>query len=1024
MPAPQIILDLVQRFSDSRDEYRSGHYNEAQLRREFLDPFFTALGWDLTNQQGYAPQYREVIQEASLTIEGQTKAPDYAFRIGEATKFFVEAKKPAVNIQYDIHPAFQLRRYAWSAHLPLSILTDFEEFAVYDTRIKPNFKDAASVARTFFFRYTDYAEKWDEIAAIFAKASILKGSFDRYVQDNKAKKGTTEVDDDFLSAIERWRELLARNIALRNPQARTERTLNYAVQMTLDRLIFLRICEDRGIEPERQLDELTKTPEIYPRLVNLFIKADQKYNSGLFHFSKEKTQTTDEDTFTLSLAMDDKVLKQIIRDLYYPESPYAFKVIPVEILGQVYEQFLGKVIRLTPAGQAKVEEKPEVRKAGGVYYTPSYIVAYIVQNTVGKLLEGKTPQQAACLRVVDPACGSGSFLLGAYQHLLDWHLNYYLAPENGGPQAFIRGKSPALLPSSDGGFHLTTAEKKRILINNIYGVDIDHQAVEVTKLSLLLKLLEEETGQLSLGVTRILPDLGHNIRCGNSLIGWDYFHGQLLADEEEIRRVNPFDWQQAFPEVFAVGGFDAVIGNPPYIRIQAMREWAAGDADHYKNIYKSASKGNFDIYVIFIERCLQLLSRIGLLGFILPHKFFQAEFAGPIREILSEGKHLRHIVHFGSNQVFCNATTYTCLLFLSKTPNERFEFIKVNKLDGEPYILNDLAPKAIRFDHLITTLDHPELGEGEWHFSATGAEKILSKLYLQPMKLGDLTEKIFQGIATSADSIFVLKVISQTNDLIRCFSPELNEEVLIERGITKPFLMGKDVHRYEPLNPSNIILFPYQITKTSSRIIEPYELRTNFPSAWAYLVRNKTKLSAREHGKYAGNYFYAFSRPQNMIEYQNPKILSPDIALGSQMTYDENGDFYHTTTVYSFVFKNIQEEAPKYWLGLLNSSLLWYFIKSTGNALRGGYFRFKTNYLNPFPVVTIDFTDPRQVEMHDQMVALVEKMLKLKNEKPGTPQDATFIRQDIINTDKAIDELTFNLYGLSSIDVEMIRMNK
>jgi adenine-specific DNA-methyltransferase len=229
--------------------------------------------------------------------------------------------------------------------------------------------------------------------------------------------------------------------------------------------------------------------------------------------------------------------------------------------------------------------------------------------------------------------------------------------------------------------------------------------------------------------------------------------------------------------------------------------------------------------------------------------------------------------------------------------------------------------------------------------------------------------------------------------------------------------MGKDVHRYEPLNPSNIILFPYQITKTSSRLIEPSELRTNFPRAWDYLVLNKAKLSAREHGKYSGNYFYAFSRPQNMIEYQNPKIMTPEIALGSQMTYDENGIFYHTTKVYSFVFNNNQKEDPKYWLGLLNSSLLWYFIKSTGYTLRGGYFTFKTNYLKPFPIVTVDFNDPKQVGKHDQMVALVTSMLSLKNTNPTTPQDRNFIQQQIIATNKAIDQLVYSLYDLQSEEI-------
>ena len=618
MPAPQIILDLVQRFHDSREQYRSGRYNEAQLRREFLDPFFAALGWDMTNAQNNAPQYREVVQEDTVEIEGQAKAPDYAFGIFGTRKFFVEAKKPVVNIRYDIYPAFQLRRYAWSAHLPLSILTDFEELAVYDTRVKPDHKDSASVARTMLFTYTEYAERWDEIASIFSKDAILKGSFDRYVQDNKAKKGTAEVDDDFLKSIEEWRTLLARNIALRNPSARTESTLNYAVQMTIDRLIFLRICEDRGIEPENQLRDLTTSPGIYPRLVNLYIKADQKYNSGLFHFNAEKGQTSSEDTFTPNLVIDDKVLKEIITSLYYPESAYAFNVIPVEILGQVYEQFLGKVIRLTAGGSAKIEEKPEVRKAGGVYYTPRYIVDYIVENTVGKLLEGKTPREAAELRIVDPACGSGSFLLGAYQYLLDWHHKYYLDPANGGAESFTRGRNPVLAQRAADEYYLTTAEKKRILVNNIYGVDLDHQAVEVTKLSLLLKLLEEETGQLSLGFERVLPDLGHNIRCGNSLIGWDYFHGQLLADEEEVRRVNPFDWQQAFPEVFAAGGFDAVIGNPPYIRTQVLKTNEYDPTKYYKSAFQSAGIGNYDIYVLFIERATVLI--VKSISCHLPHR--------------------------------------------------------------------------------------------------------------------------------------------------------------------------------------------------------------------------------------------------------------------------------------------------------------------------------------------------------------------------------------------------------------------
>ena len=475
---------------------------------------------------------------------------------------------------------------------------------------KPNPGDSPATSRIMLLRYADYVERWDEISAIFSPEAILMGAFDRYAEDNTGKRGTIKVDDAFLSDIEEWRTLLARNIALRNPQVADERQLNFAVQMIIDRIIFLRISEDRKIEPENQLREISEQEGIYPALVSLFERADLRYNSGLFHFKKEKGRTDSVDTLTPALDIDDKVLKGIIKDLYFP-SPYIFNEIPVEILGQVYEQFLGKVIRLTAGHRAKVEEKPEVRKAGGVYYTPKYIVDYIVEHTVGKLLEGKTPKEAAKLKIVDPACGSGSFLLGAFQYLLNWHEGWYLDHD---PAQWAQAADAALSPGEDGGWRISTAEKKRILLNNIFGVDIDAQAVEVTKLSLLLKVLEGETGQLSLGFERVLPDLGANIQCGNSLIGPDYYEGKQLGlfNEEEMYRINAFDWERAFPEVFAQGGFDAVIGNPPYGAFISNN-----DASYLQNKFHTFGSIK-DGYTCFIEQGINVINENGVLSFIIP----------------------------------------------------------------------------------------------------------------------------------------------------------------------------------------------------------------------------------------------------------------------------------------------------------------------------------------------------------------------------------------------------------------------
>jgi hypothetical protein len=779
MTAPAAIYELVEKFEQHNKEYQQ-RKNETELRREFLDPFLEALGWDVFNHKSNSEKYKEVIHERSVEVEGRAKAADYAFRVGEKIVFLLEAKKPSVKIETNPEPAFQLRRYGWSLKLPISLLSDFEQLAVYDCRIgKPEITDKASKGCIKLYHYSEYIEKWDEIAAIFSREAVLQGAFDQYAEEQKGRKGTTEVDDAFLQEIERWRDMLARNIALRNPQLiRHERDLNYAVQMTIDRIIFLRICEDRSIEPDEQLREISKAKNIYAELLALFKRADTKYNSGLFHLAG--------DSITLDLQMDNKILKEILDGLYYPKSPYAFAYISADILGQVYEQFLGKVIRLTAGHQAKVEEKPEVRKAGGVYYTPRYIVDYIVKNTVGALLAGKTAKEAAKLKILDPACGSGSFLLGAYEFLLDWHVNWYTQNE---PEKWAKGNAPAIFQAAKGEWKLTTAEKKRILLDNIFGVDIDAQAVEVTKLSLLLKVLEGESGQLGLGLERVLPDLGSNIQCGNSLIGPDYYEGQMFPDQEEQYRVNAFNWQAAFPQVFTAGGFDAVIGNPPYIRIQALQETSPIDVEFYKKRYKAASKGNYDLYVVFVEKGLSVLNQHGQLGFILPHKFFNAQYGEPLRGVIAHGKHLAKIVHFGDQQVFESATTYTCLMFLDKAGHDEFEFERVQNL--KDWRVAQMSEALKTSDVLAGKISINLVTESEWNFAVGKSAELFEKLASMPVKLGDVAERMAQGIRTSANEIYVVDFVSSDDKTVITFSKQLNKNVELERKAYRYFYKGK-----------------------------------------------------------------------------------------------------------------------------------------------------------------------------------------------------------------------------------------
>lgn len=735
------VSELVNRFEEQYNSYKKSTYNETLTRQDFINPFFKCLGWDVDNEQGYAEAYREVIHEDRLKISGVSKAPDYSFRlVGGKKLFFVEAKKPSILVKEEIPPAYQIRRYGWSAKLPISIITDFEEFAVYDCTVKPNPTDKASTARIRYINFKEYDKEFDFIWETFGKENVLKGSFDKFVKSDTHKKGTATVDKEFLQSLDEWRTYLATSIAINNKKL-DEDEINFAVQQIIDRLIFLRFAEDRKVEPFGNLKQ-TLTGDIYKNLFNLFKQADDKYNSGLFDFKK--------DTISEHLTIDNKVLKNIITDMYYP-SPFAFDAMPVEIMGTAYEQFLGKVIRITPAHHAKIEEKPEVRKAGGVYYTPQYIVDYIVKNTVGKLCEGKTPAELSKLKIVDPACGSGSFLIGAFQYLLDFHKNYYTQ----GGKVSKGTKTNTLTPEGN----LTTAEKKRILLNNIYGIDIDLNAVEVTKLSLLLKCMEGETEasiahQTKMFHERVLPSLENNIKSGNSLIDTDFYSGTLDFGDE--KRIKPFNWQKGFPEVFKQGGFDAVIGNPPYLKLTANNSEPTL-LSYYQNKFQSYSGGSSkNLFQLFLERVKNISPQI--FSFIVPEALLTTDSNGKLREILLQSFNINSIVIF-DHFVFEDATIGTTIIVGEKESNEK---TKIVRIDNE------------KKEHLIQKIKLNK-GTDTWDVSFDDASKSVTKKMLNNGKLmGELVEMSKGMVVKNRKDVLTEK--STQNSL--------------------PFLLGNCMNRY------------------------------------------------------------------------------------------------------------------------------------------------------------------------------------------------------------------------------------
>jgi len=930
------IAELVERFSQNVDVYKSGAYNETQVRVEFIDPFFHALGWDVHNINSYAEQYKDVVHEDAIKVGVSLKAPDYSFRIGGQRKFFLEAKKPSVSIKSDQNPAYQLRRYAWSAKLQLSVLTDFEELAIYDCRIQPSEKDKVSTGRVAYYTYDQYLEKFDELYGVLSKDAVLKGSFDRFAETTKLKKGTAEVDTAFLRLIESWRDELARNIALRNKGLDIDE-LNFSVQHTIDRIIFLRICEDRGIENYGQLQALLNGVNTYPRLLELFYKADDKYNSGLFDFKADR--------LSHSLDIDDRPLKQIIEELYHPKSPYEFSVIGADILGNVYEQFLGKVIRLTAGHQAKVEEKPEVKKAGGVFYTPEYIVEYIVKNTVGRALEGKTPAQASKIRILDPACGSGSFLINAYQYLIDWHTNWYTA---NGPDRHAKGKSPAVF-FGKGGWRLTTFEKKRILLNNIYGVDIDRQAVEVTKLSLLLKVLEGESQEtvgklLSLFRERVLPNLEENIKCGNSLIGPDFYNQMELLSGDDTRRINVFDWdddKRGFGRIMKEGGFDCVIGNPPY------GAWFHdSERNYFLKKYDTFSEIK-DIYTLFIETGFVFVKSAGYLSYIVPSAFTGGPNYRKLRQILLANKFINIVML--PFDVFKNAYIDTLIFVSSK---------EAPKKDN---IVNTFVyPKKEKLTKIDLENNYLKVNQQTWN--DTDDQKII----LNPFAL-DLMTKIKKSSKLTFGDILKIK-----------------------RGV----LFDKNLLSQKKITENDFKYFEGDV----------YRYVTNEVANNWIEFGPKLKECPKEFDWFEGKRILL----RRLVNRQK-RLMSSIVSN----TFITNKNLY--------TIKTIDKKFPlEIILAILNSQLISFlYLNQISQATKDDFPQVTITDVQKllFPSIKLD-----DKALRDKIISLVERMLDLNTslQKAKTPHDRELLERQISATDRQIDGLVYELYGLTPAEIEII----
>jgi len=990
------VQQLVEKFDREQGAGVISQYNESETKTGFIEPLLQALGWDTQDRN-----------EVGLEEKISGGRVDYSLRIKGSPKIYIEAKPPRARLTKR-EVISQAITYGYNKRsVPWVLLTDFQEVRLFDVTIRPNKRNLEAGLR-MDLTYDRFLEKFEDLL-LLSKESVESGLLDRSLLSKKLDRLRRPVDKEILEDMKRWRELLAKNI-YKNHSEMAEVQLKEDVQRILDRIIFIRSCEDRGLTYGETLQEMVvqRRDDIgtafMPTFKALFRRYDRDFDSELF-----------EEHSCEDLRIDFPVLKEIILETY---DPYLFDVIGVEVLGNIYEQYLGFVPRLTDK-RVKYEPKPEVRKAGGIFYTPEYIVDYIVKNTVGRFLAEKKPKEIKNLRILDPACGSGSFLIRAFKELEEYYQHFKKEAWGKRQKTLAKVYENQAQFSFDEGsleyrWELNVFDKRKIVLDHIFGVDLDEQAVEVSRLSLMLKMLEGEHGIIP--GRSVLPTLNHNIKCGNSLISGDVLKLQSFFEQHWIE-TKPFDWEAHFRKIaIEEGGFDVIIGNPPYVRIQTLPKDQVG---FFGKNYLSAT-GNYDIYTLFVERGLTLLKPGGILGFILPHKFFQAAYGQGLRKLIAEKNALMEVVNFRDNQIFEQASTYTCLLFLQRGKDRTFKYSEVTKLEEPGKQLQTIHDHNNYQDDRMRVgkIAKKQVSETPWNFSFGEETGLIEKIKSMGLPLEKVTDRIFQGLKTSADGVYILDVVDRKGKTIKVFSRSLQKEITLDTGLLKPLIKGGQMRRYLIVEPGKVILFPYQ----NGNLISKREFQESNRRCWEYVLANKRYLEEREGGIMKGDNWYAYGRNQALDVIHLPKIITPDLASSASYCYDSEGTYYFTGGAaggYGILPK--ESINAKYLLGLLNSCLLDWFHHQSSTRFRGGYLSYESRFIKSLPIRAIDFKNPKEKKFHDDLVELVGVMLDLrKREQKGEGQELELLKRQIEKTGREIDERVYELYGVTEDEKRLV----
>ncbi len=757
---------------------------------------------------------------------------------------------------------------------------------------------------------------------------------DNLVKDTS--KNEEEISKDFYKDFKALRKSLFEHICENNLNI-DKKCLLEKTQKLLDRLVFVMFCEDStiGLLPPFTLKNYCETGK------NLPISSDTKIwdiIKGLFQSIDKGNHDINPpiNQYNGGLFAPDEILDNLkIKDFAWDDvvnlAGYDFESdLNVNILGHIFEQSLNDLEQIkAEIDGIEQDNKKSKRKKDGIFYTPEYITRYIVEQTIGKYLE-ENPDKLETIKILDPACGSGAFLNQAHSFLQQ---QYKIRTEERINATRLNNRAKGQEVTALNLFeHSNIADTNRsILLNNLYGVDLNSESTEITKLALWLKTAQKD---------QPLQNLDKNIKCGNSLI-----------DDTNIAGDKAFNWNEEFKDIMANGGFDVIIGNPPYLRLQGLKENMDNETTYFEKNYKSAT-GRYDMYVLFIERAFKLLKPNGKLCFILPNKFINSDFGRGIRKLIADNKALSSLVHFGSEIVFEDASTYTCILTLTKKQNDCIKFAQC-------------SPKEL-FSVEFSDFDNNLLEKDKWIFTNKQNENILNKIFEAKYTIDDIFKGIYQGIVTGDNKAFCLKDCIEYDNDVEGFSEVTNSRIKIEKGIIKKLITGQDIGKYDIAFNNQYIIYPYK----DNVLIDEYTLKNTYPICYEYLNSIKERLENRGSANMTYAYWYALWNNRNYENLESIKIITPDVCYGTSMVLDTKGNYYYNDTAYAFVKKVGCNFDYRYLIAILNSKITWFFLQNTGTTLRGGYFRFKTSYLKSFRFPTV--TQEQQQSLANKAEQMIE----------------------------------------------------